>query len=59
MEQEHQADDRDDHGLLNEGVLQRRDRAENQLGSVVRRYQLHAFGQLQQRDLLFDGLNDL
>ena len=59
MEQEHQTDDRDDHRLLNQRVLQRVDRAEDQLRSVVGGDQADTVRQTQRGDLGFERLDYL
>ena len=59
MEQKHQADDGDDHRLLEQRVLQRVDRAEDQLRAIVSGDEAHAVGQPQRRDFPLDRLNNL
>ena len=59
MEQEHEADDRDNHRLLNERVLQGGDGSKDQVGSVVGWDQLHAVRQPQRGDLTLDRLDHL
>ncbi len=59
VEQEDEADDRDDHGLLHQRVRQRGDRAHDQLRSVVGRDESHAVRQPERRDLCLDGPDHL
>ena len=60
MEQEDNADECHNGALLDQRPLQRCDRASDQLGAVVDRYNLSAFRQrrLDPLDLLFDVLDD-
>ena len=50
VEEEDEADEGDDDRLLNQGVGERPDRADDQLGSVVRGDQLDAGGKSQSGD---------
>ena len=50
MQQEHDADERDDEALLDERALERVDRAVDEVGAVVDRPRCHALGQAR-RDL--------
>ena len=45
MQQEHDADERDDDAFFGQCVLQRLDRAVNEIGAVIDRFDRHAFRQ--------------